>query len=439
MCGLVGIIAKHQSGFFTKDADIFQQMLYADAIRGWDATGVFGVQRNGNIDIKKQASAAGHFINTKQYEEFSKDIVSKYHFVIGHNRKATHGEKRNADAHPFWDKKEKICLVHNGMISNHKELCDKSTVDSAAVANALANTDNIADVISTLEGAYAFIWYDVEKKRIYFLRNEQRPLYLCETPSTWIIASEESLAYWIAKRNNTTITSSAIFAENVPYFIDMDKKVLFKEEKIEQKKSHFTTPSTIITTPRIQQQIRYLPINRTAPTYDVNQAPDEFFLSDSDFKIPGDVPDCLTRGARVLCNARTYEPVGINGNYKVYLDLINTNKPFMEMIMFLEKAKFEKLDLTSVLEVTIASVVKMEDTYRIFVNDVEEIAKVQVSANDVTVAEAMWFDDRFPMECDVCLDKIKWKDIPHCNTWIENQTVTSIICPKCSGETHSVQ
>jgi len=58
MCGIIGLLAKNQSGFFSKDADIFSQLLYADAVRGWDATGVFGVLRNGDVDIKKQAAAA---------------------------------------------------------------------------------------------------------------------------------------------------------------------------------------------------------------------------------------------------------------------------------------------------------------------------------------------------------------------------------------------
>ena len=58
MCGLVALIAKRQAGFFSPDQDIFKQMLYADAVRGWDATGVFGVTKGGNIDVKKQAVAA---------------------------------------------------------------------------------------------------------------------------------------------------------------------------------------------------------------------------------------------------------------------------------------------------------------------------------------------------------------------------------------------
>ena len=438
MCGLVGIIAKNDVGFFSKDADIFQQMLYADAIRGWDATGVFGVHRNGNIDIKKQASAAGHFINTNQYDNFKRDIISKYHFVIGHNRKATHGEKKNADAHPFWDKNEKICLVHNGMISNHKEICKTSTVDSAAVANALAETDNLNDVISNLVGAYAFIWYNVEKKRLYFLRNDQRPLYLCETDTTWIVSSEESLAYWIAKRNNTNIKSSAQFAEDIPYYIDLETKTLYKEEKVEQKKSiqvpiYIPTSPKIVTTPQNKTALDIHTIYQS-----INEVPDTFFLSDSDFKSIDDVPRHIKKGDQILCNVTTYKKIQNSLTYKLTLTLLNTDKNFFNIMMYMKEEKFNILDLTTVLEVSVMSLSLVNNTYHIFVSDPEEKPKTQTSANDVIITESMWFDDRFPMECDVCLEKILWRDLPKCNTWLEDKAVLSIICPKCSGESHSV-
>ena len=68
MCGIIGSFAKNASGFSQKDIDIYTQMLYADAVRGWDATGVFGIDKIGNIDVKKSARAAGPFI---QYQILS--------------------------------------------------------------------------------------------------------------------------------------------------------------------------------------------------------------------------------------------------------------------------------------------------------------------------------------------------------------------------------
>ena len=59
MCGIVGIISKQTSGFRHKDTDLFKQMLYADALRGFDSTGIFGVNKYGNLKMIKAAKDAG--------------------------------------------------------------------------------------------------------------------------------------------------------------------------------------------------------------------------------------------------------------------------------------------------------------------------------------------------------------------------------------------
>ena len=39
--------------------------------------------------------------------------------AIGHTRWATHGEKNDNNAHPHFDHKERVAIVHNGIISNY--------------------------------------------------------------------------------------------------------------------------------------------------------------------------------------------------------------------------------------------------------------------------------------------------------------------------------
>ena len=41
---------------------------------------------------------------------------------IGHTRWATHGDKTDVNAHPHFDHKQRVALVHNGIIENYHQL-----------------------------------------------------------------------------------------------------------------------------------------------------------------------------------------------------------------------------------------------------------------------------------------------------------------------------
>jgi glucosamine--fructose-6-phosphate aminotransferase (isomerizing) len=42
--------------------------------------------------------------------------------AIGHTRWATHGDKNENNSHPHFDHKERVAIVHNGIIENYHEL-----------------------------------------------------------------------------------------------------------------------------------------------------------------------------------------------------------------------------------------------------------------------------------------------------------------------------
>ena len=55
MCGLVGVLYKGSNGFCGSDRDIFEDMLYIDALRGDDSVGVAAFYNDGSAELVKEA------------------------------------------------------------------------------------------------------------------------------------------------------------------------------------------------------------------------------------------------------------------------------------------------------------------------------------------------------------------------------------------------
>ena len=55
MCGLVGMALKTLGGASNIDLAIFNDLLYMDALRGFDATGVASFHNNGEMNALKEA------------------------------------------------------------------------------------------------------------------------------------------------------------------------------------------------------------------------------------------------------------------------------------------------------------------------------------------------------------------------------------------------
>lgn len=109
MCGIVGYIGKKEV------LPILLDGLSRLEYRGYDSAGVALVNQNG---INK-AKVKGRIADLKERVE---NLKLEGSLGIAHTRWATHGEPSEKNAHPHFDCKGKIAVVHNGIIENFAEL-----------------------------------------------------------------------------------------------------------------------------------------------------------------------------------------------------------------------------------------------------------------------------------------------------------------------------
>jgi glucosamine--fructose-6-phosphate aminotransferase (isomerizing) len=116
MCGIVGYVGPKP--VLPVLIDGLRRLEY----RGYDSAGVALVE-DGVIEIRR---SPGKLSNLE--EVLSRDPL-KGQFGIGHTRWATHGRPTEENAHPHRDCKNRVVVVHNGIIENYLELKRQLTAD----------------------------------------------------------------------------------------------------------------------------------------------------------------------------------------------------------------------------------------------------------------------------------------------------------------------
>jgi hypothetical protein len=224
MCGLVAFVSAYSNGFSTEEADTFRDMLVIDTLRGFDSTGVCGIENNGNITTVKDAINGASFVQTKEFSSFKTDMIYKGIFMFGHNRAATRGSITDRNAHPFCVN-DNIILAQNGTYNgDHKHLKD-TDVDSEALAHVLEEYPNIEDALQRVNAAYSLIWYNVKESTLYFINNGKRPMHVTYTKDGGaLFASESETILAAASRNMLTL-------DKAPYPIAESALVSFKLDK----------------------------------------------------------------------------------------------------------------------------------------------------------------------------------------------------------------
>ena len=109
MCGIVGYIGKRPV------VPIVINGLKRLEYRGYDSAGIAVIEDSKIWDRKRQGK-----IN--ELEMDIEDVNLSSTIGIGHTRWATHGVPSKRNAHPQFDCKHQIALVHNGIVENYTQL-----------------------------------------------------------------------------------------------------------------------------------------------------------------------------------------------------------------------------------------------------------------------------------------------------------------------------
>eukprot|EP00742_Colponemidia_sp_Colp-10_P003687 GILJ01003925.1.p1 GENE.GILJ01003925.1~~GILJ01003925.1.p1 ORF type:complete len:697 (+),score=134.08 GILJ01003925.1:1936-4026(+) len=177
--------------------------------RGYDSAGVSTVDADGKVMLTTKYASAG---STSDSIDLMKKDASKHqgHKVgIAHTRWATHGGKTDANAHPHVDRLGRVALVHNGTITNWKELKDeltakgidfKSETDSEVIVQLLGSyldqgmelVDAFKQTLSRLEGTWGLAVLSKDSPNQIIAARNGSPLNIGIGKGKMFIASEVS-------------------------------------------------------------------------------------------------------------------------------------------------------------------------------------------------------------------------------------------------------
>lgn len=247
MCGIIGGAIKAQNGFFQGEIKVVEELLYIDALRGPDSTGLACFFNDGSMRLTKAVEEAAFFRYNKEYEDVFKCLLKNGKAVIGHNRKKTTGKIDEDSAHPFTIADEngapRYLFVHNGTLTNTYSLEKnlplevklKSDVDSEILGNLICTTNGdktaLETALGSVYGAYACVWIDQKEEKLYMLRNKERPLFVAETSVGLFWASEPGFLYAACNRNRVKVDKCEQIDEDCLYSIDLSafSQTLVKE------------------------------------------------------------------------------------------------------------------------------------------------------------------------------------------------------------------
>ena len=155
MCGIVGYVGGERTVEFLLSG--LQRLEY----RGYDSAGLATVEVDGQLQLCR---AVGRIANLAESVESRR---WQGRTGIGHTRWATHGAATVENAHPHVGGRERVAVVHNGVIENYESLKGqllargyrfRSATDTETIAHLIADClANLAAQASPLSGPQLYV------------------------------------------------------------------------------------------------------------------------------------------------------------------------------------------------------------------------------------------------------------------------------------------
>jgi glucosamine--fructose-6-phosphate aminotransferase (isomerizing) len=192
MCGIFGYVGSQDA------VPIIVEGLKKLEYRGYDSAGIAVYGGNGLGVVKQKGRLAA--LEARLSEQPLAGNIG-----IGHTRWATHGEPSDVNSHPHVGSKNKIAVVHNGIIENYKHLKERlehwgvnfaSQTDSEVIAQLAEHyyngdlLDTVIHVSNALEGSYALGVICADDPDFLIAVKKDNPLIIGVSDSGHFIASD---------------------------------------------------------------------------------------------------------------------------------------------------------------------------------------------------------------------------------------------------------
>jgi len=177
MCGIVGAVAQNNV------TPVLLEGLKRLEYRGYDSCGV-ALHVNGKLERARSTSRVAELES-----QIAKSGLAGF-TGIAHTRWATHGAPATHNAHPHFSR-DRIALVHNGIIENHDELRTElqaagyvfeSQTDTEVIAHLVDHMytgdlfETVQQAVKRLTGAYAIAVFSVDEPHRVVAARQGSPL-----------------------------------------------------------------------------------------------------------------------------------------------------------------------------------------------------------------------------------------------------------------------